>query len=104
MANIPSNAKYPDAIALAYDEKNMKLTCVYNDHSIYIWDITDIKRVCIKFNLFYFVFIIKHACTLLGRKIKFISIPLSMYMGCRNVPGIRSRFKNTKEFIYNMFK
>ncbi|KAE9544023.1 hypothetical protein AGLY_001712 [Aphis glycines] len=45
MANIPPNAKYPDAIALAYDETNMKVTCVYNDHSLYVWDVKDIKRV-----------------------------------------------------------
>lgn len=45
MASIPSNAKYPDAIALAFDEINMKLTCVYNDHSLYIWDVSNIKRV-----------------------------------------------------------
>lgn len=54
MASIPSDAKYPDAIALAYDETNMKLTCVYNDHSLYVWDVRDIKRVCMPFNLFYF--------------------------------------------------
>lgn len=45
MANIPLNAKYPDSIALAYDETNMKLTCVYNDHSLYVWDVRDVKRV-----------------------------------------------------------
>jgi len=45
MSQHPSNAKYPDAIALAFDERNNKLTCVYNDHSIYIWDVRDIKRV-----------------------------------------------------------
>jgi len=45
MANIPPNAKYPDVIALAYDETNMKVTCVYNDHSLYVWDVKDIKRV-----------------------------------------------------------
>lgn len=56
MANIPSNAKYPDAIALAYDEINKKLTCVYNDHSLYIWDVTDIKRVCIQFDLLLLLF------------------------------------------------
>lgn len=55
MANIPVNAKYPDAIALAYDETNMKLTCVYNDHSLYIWDVRDIKRVCILLSSTFFV-------------------------------------------------
>lgn len=59
MANIPPNAKYPDAIAIAYDEANMKLTCVYNDHSLYVWDVGDIKRVCVKF-VTYFFFLINH--------------------------------------------
>ncbi|KAK7791824.1 hypothetical protein R5R35_001242 [Gryllus longicercus] len=45
MATHPPNAKYPDAVALAYDPVNCKLTCVYNDHSLYIWDVRDIKRV-----------------------------------------------------------
>lgn len=43
----PPDAKYPDAIALAYDELNRKLTCVYNDHSLYVWDVNDIRRVWI---------------------------------------------------------
>ncbi|KAJ8707643.1 hypothetical protein PYW07_011320 [Mythimna separata] len=41
----PPNARYPDAVALTYDERNHKLTCVYNDHSLYVWDVRDIKRV-----------------------------------------------------------
>ncbi|XP_025993877.1 mitogen-activated protein kinase-binding protein 1 isoform X7 [Solenopsis invicta] len=45
MSQHPSNARYPDAIALAFDERNNKLTCIYNDHSIYVWDVRDIKRV-----------------------------------------------------------
>jgi hypothetical protein len=45
MATHPNNAKYPDAIALAFDQHNLKLTCVYNDHSLYVWDVRDIKRV-----------------------------------------------------------
>ncbi|CAH4032368.1 unnamed protein product [Pieris brassicae] len=45
MFSQPANAKYPDAVALTYDERNHKLTCVYNDHSLYVWDVRDIKRV-----------------------------------------------------------
>ncbi|CAH0713016.1 unnamed protein product, partial [Brenthis ino] len=45
MFSQPENARYPDAIALTYDERNHKLTCVYNDHSLYVWDVRDIKRV-----------------------------------------------------------
>ncbi|TMW47455.1 hypothetical protein DOY81_007466 [Sarcophaga bullata] len=42
---VPPNAKHPDCIAMAYDEQRSKVTCVYNDHSMYIWDMRDIKRV-----------------------------------------------------------
>jgi hypothetical protein len=45
MATHPNNAKYPDAVALAFDQRNLKLSCVYNDHSLYVWDVRDIKRV-----------------------------------------------------------
>jgi len=45
MATHPNNAKYPDAVALAFDQRSLKLTCVYNDHSLYVWDVRDIKRV-----------------------------------------------------------
>ncbi|CAB3257466.1 unnamed protein product [Arctia plantaginis] len=45
MFSQPQNARYPDAVALTYDERNHKLTCVYNDHSLYVWDVRDIKRV-----------------------------------------------------------
>lgn len=57
MASIPANAKYPDSIALAFDEINMKLTCVYNDHSLYVWDVSNIRRVCATSNLYIFTFI-----------------------------------------------
>ncbi|GIY21089.1 mitogen-activated protein kinase-binding protein 1 [Caerostris extrusa] len=40
-----SNAKYPDTIAIALDEIHKKVTCVYNDHSLYVWDIKDVKKV-----------------------------------------------------------
>ncbi|XP_042907111.1 mitogen-activated protein kinase-binding protein 1 isoform X2 [Parasteatoda tepidariorum] len=39
------SAKYPDTIAIALDEINNKVTCVYNDHSLYVWDIKDTKKV-----------------------------------------------------------
>ncbi|XP_049537341.1 uncharacterized protein LOC125952109 [Anopheles darlingi] len=42
---VPQNAKYPDTIAIVYDEARSKVTCVYNDHSLYIWDLRDIRRV-----------------------------------------------------------
>ncbi|XP_013102942.1 mitogen-activated protein kinase-binding protein 1 isoform X6 [Stomoxys calcitrans] len=42
---VPPQAKYPDCIAMAYDEQRLKVTCIYNDHSLYIWDMRDIKRV-----------------------------------------------------------
>ncbi|XP_039952737.1 uncharacterized protein LOC120769680 isoform X4 [Bactrocera tryoni] len=42
---VPPHAKYPDCVAMVYDEQRSKVSCVYNDHSLYIWDMRDIKRV-----------------------------------------------------------
>ncbi|XP_071507372.1 uncharacterized protein [Diadema antillarum] len=39
------NAKYPDAIAITFDDINKKLTCVYNDHSLYMWDLHDLRKI-----------------------------------------------------------
>ncbi|KAJ8308631.1 hypothetical protein KUTeg_013505 [Tegillarca granosa] len=39
------DAKFADTIALVYDEYNQKVTCIYNDHSVYIWDVHDLKKV-----------------------------------------------------------
>ncbi|XP_067413419.1 WD repeat-containing protein 62 isoform X2 [Emydura macquarii macquarii] len=36
---------YPDTIALAFDPCNCWLSCVYKDHSIYIWDVKDTNEV-----------------------------------------------------------
>ncbi|KAM9646613.1 mitogen-activated protein kinase-binding protein 1 [Trichechus inunguis] len=40
-----ANARYPDTIALTFDPTNHWLSCVYNDHSIYVWDVRDPKKV-----------------------------------------------------------
>lgn len=45
MASHPANARYPDATAIVFDKSNFKVTVIYNDHSIYIWDVRDIKKV-----------------------------------------------------------
>lgn len=45
ITNVPAAAKYPDTIAMVFDEARMKLSCVYNDHSLYVWDTRDIRRV-----------------------------------------------------------
>ncbi|KAH0631589.1 hypothetical protein JD844_005987 [Phrynosoma platyrhinos] len=39
------DATYPDTIALAYDPCHHWLSCVYKDHSVYIWDVTDTCKV-----------------------------------------------------------
>lgn len=36
---------YPDAIAVAYDACNRWLSCVYKDHSVYVWDVGDLRDV-----------------------------------------------------------
>ncbi|XP_077991093.1 uncharacterized protein LOC144445426 [Glandiceps talaboti] len=39
------NAIYPDTVAITLDDKNNRLTAVYNDHSFYVWDVRDIKKI-----------------------------------------------------------
>ena len=45
VSTAPSNSRYPDTIAVCYSSVDNKVTCVYNDHSLYVWDVTDIKKV-----------------------------------------------------------
>lgn len=45
MMSAPPASKYPDTIAIVFDEQRSRVSCVYNDHSLYIWDLRDIRRV-----------------------------------------------------------
>ncbi|KAM7412391.1 hypothetical protein PAMA_019993 [Pampus argenteus] len=38
-------AQYPDTLALTFDSVARHLTCVYNDHSVYVWDVKDVRNV-----------------------------------------------------------
>ncbi|KAJ8969563.1 hypothetical protein NQ314_001684 [Rhamnusium bicolor] len=53
MATPPPEAKYPDTVAITFDETNNKLTSVYNDHSIYVWDVFNIQRVGKSYSFLY---------------------------------------------------
>ncbi|XP_013767425.1 WD repeat-containing protein 62 isoform X2 [Pundamilia nyererei] len=37
-------AQYPDTLALTFDPAARHLTCVYNDHSLYVWDVEDVRN------------------------------------------------------------
>nr|XP_057946593.1 mitogen-activated protein kinase-binding protein 1-like [Doryrhamphus excisus] len=37
------DARYPDTVAVTYDPANRWLSCIYNDHSIYVWDVCDLR-------------------------------------------------------------
>ncbi|XP_034143857.1 mitogen-activated protein kinase-binding protein 1 isoform X2 [Esox lucius] len=39
------DARYPDSVAVTYDPVSHWLSCVYNDHSLYVWDVRDLRRV-----------------------------------------------------------
>ncbi|KAM9341611.1 mitogen-activated protein kinase-binding protein 1 [Symphorus nematophorus] len=39
-----ADARYPDTVAVTYDPANRWLSCVYNDHSVYVWDIRDLRE------------------------------------------------------------
>ncbi|XP_070835668.1 mitogen-activated protein kinase-binding protein 1 isoform X2 [Chaetodon trifascialis] len=38
-----SEVRYPDTVAVTYDPTNRWLSCVYNDHSVYVWDVRDLR-------------------------------------------------------------
>uniref|UniRef100_A0A3B3TFT0 MABP1/WDR62 second WD40 domain-containing protein n=1 Tax=Paramormyrops kingsleyae TaxID=1676925 RepID=A0A3B3TFT0_9TELE len=38
-------AGYPDTLALAFDPLARYLTCVYSNHSVYVWDVCNIRNV-----------------------------------------------------------
>ncbi|XP_071334910.1 mitogen-activated protein kinase-binding protein 1-like isoform X2 [Trachinotus anak] len=40
-----TDVRYPAAIAVTYDPVSHWLSCVYNDHSLYVWDVRDVSRV-----------------------------------------------------------
>ncbi|XP_068106533.1 WD repeat-containing protein 62 [Hyperolius riggenbachi] len=40
-----TDASYPDTCAVVYDGRNQWLCCVYNDHSIYVWDVSNTRKV-----------------------------------------------------------
>ncbi|XP_068433202.1 mitogen-activated protein kinase-binding protein 1-like [Clinocottus analis] len=40
-----TDGRYPDAVAVTYDPVSRWLSCVYNDHSLYVWDVSDVRRV-----------------------------------------------------------
>lgn len=42
LSSTNKDAHYPDAIAVSYDPVSHWLSCVYNDHSVYVWDVRDV--------------------------------------------------------------
>ncbi|CAH1791399.1 unnamed protein product [Owenia fusiformis] len=45
LVEYPDNAKFPQTVAIAFDDVSNKVTCVYSDHSLYMWDVTDVKKI-----------------------------------------------------------
>ncbi|XP_076442511.1 uncharacterized protein LOC143281273 isoform X2 [Babylonia areolata] len=40
-----TDAKYPDVMAITMDDDHKKVACIYNDHSLYVWDVLNMRRV-----------------------------------------------------------
>ncbi|KAM4723696.1 mitogen-activated protein kinase-binding protein 1 isoform 2-T2 [Anableps anableps] len=38
------DSRYPDTVAVTFDPTNRWLSCVYNDHSLYVWDVQELHR------------------------------------------------------------
>ncbi|KAI7888195.1 uncharacterized protein EV154DRAFT_469419 [Mucor mucedo] len=41
----PTDAFYPDAVAMVYNESSQRVVCVYGDRSLYVWDIRDLNKI-----------------------------------------------------------
>jgi WD40 repeat protein len=41
----PTDAYYPDAVAMVYDETSQRVISVYSDRSLYVWDIRDLNKI-----------------------------------------------------------
>uniref|UniRef100_A0A3B3US24 WD repeat domain 62 n=1 Tax=Poecilia latipinna TaxID=48699 RepID=A0A3B3US24_9TELE len=39
-----SEPAHPDTLALTFDPRGRRLSCVYTDHSVYVWDVADVKN------------------------------------------------------------
>uniref|UniRef100_A0A3P9N2M7 WD repeat domain 62 n=1 Tax=Poecilia reticulata TaxID=8081 RepID=A0A3P9N2M7_POERE len=39
-----SEVAHPDTLALTFDPRGQRLSCVYTDHSVYVWDVADVKN------------------------------------------------------------
>lgn len=61
-----TTAKYADTVAITLDEENKKVSCVYNDHSLYVWDINDVKRVGKSHSFLY------HSACIWGVEVSFV--------------------------------
>ncbi|KAM8832217.1 mitogen-activated protein kinase-binding protein 1-like isoform 2-T2 [Spinachia spinachia] len=40
-----TGGRCPDAVAVTFDPVRQWLSCVYNDHSLYVWDVSDVNTV-----------------------------------------------------------
>ena len=78
---------YPDACAISYDEQNGRVSVVYNDHSLYIWDVKDVKKVGKSYSFLY------HSACIWGLEVSqgckqgleelFLPLPFCLYLGFR---------------------
>ncbi|XP_024910783.1 WD repeat-containing protein 62 isoform X2 [Cynoglossus semilaevis] len=46
-------AHYPDTLALTFDPAANLLTCVYNDHSVYVWDVKEVRNAAKLYSALY---------------------------------------------------
>ncbi|XP_008286246.1 mitogen-activated protein kinase-binding protein 1-like [Stegastes partitus] len=46
-------AQFPDTLALTFNSASCHLTCVYSDHSLYVWDVRDLKNAAKLYSALY---------------------------------------------------
>jgi hypothetical protein len=58
----------------SYDEQNARVSVVYNDHSLYIWDVRDVRKVG-KSHSFLF-----HSACIWGLEVPYVTVNSKIFM------------------------
>lgn len=83
-----SNPRHPDVLALCYEAENMRVTCVYADHSLYQWDVHDFKRVGKTHSALYHSAAVWHIDTAQVNSSS-APIPVDSFLTCSNDDTVR---------------
>uniref|UniRef100_A0A8P4G1Y5 Mitogen-activated protein kinase binding protein 1 n=1 Tax=Dicentrarchus labrax TaxID=13489 RepID=A0A8P4G1Y5_DICLA len=79
-------ARYPDTVAVTYDPANRWLSCVYNDHSVYVWDVRDLRDPRRAGKLYSALY---HSSCVWSLEVSAVHLPPGSFLSCSSDNTIR---------------